>query len=49
MVLAVRAGAIVVKEPVKVSWDGYAGYFAVPDGHLWEVVHNPFFMGETPR
>jgi hypothetical protein len=24
-------------------WDGYSGYFADPDGHLWEVAWNPFF------
>jgi catechol 2,3-dioxygenase-like lactoylglutathione lyase family enzyme len=35
------AGAKVVKEPEKVFWGGYSGYFADPDGHLWEVAHNP--------
>lgn len=25
------------------EWGGYSGYFADPDGHLWEVAHNPFF------
>jgi catechol 2,3-dioxygenase-like lactoylglutathione lyase family enzyme len=40
---AVRAGASMVKEPQKVFWGGYSGYFADPDGHLWEVAWNPFF------
>jgi len=25
-----------------VFWGGYSGYFRDPDGHLWEVAHNPF-------
>lgn len=40
---AVAAGARLVKAPQKVSWGGYSGYFADPDGHLWEVAHNPHF------
>jgi len=40
---AVAAGATLVKKPQKVSWGGYSGYFADPDGHLWEVAHNPLF------
>jgi catechol 2,3-dioxygenase-like lactoylglutathione lyase family enzyme len=39
---AVAAGATVIKRPEKVFWGGYSGYFADPDGHLWEVAHNPF-------
>jgi catechol 2,3-dioxygenase-like lactoylglutathione lyase family enzyme len=39
---AVRAGAVLVKKPQQVFWGGYSGYFADPDGHLWEVAHNPF-------
>jgi len=35
-------GVTVVKEPGKVFWGGYSGYFSDPDGHLWEVAHNPF-------
>ena len=41
--LAVSAGAQVMKQPQKVSWGGYSGYFKDIDGHLWEVAHNPFF------
>ena len=29
------------KTPQKTFWGGYGGYFADPDGHLWEVAHNP--------
>lgn len=32
----------ITKKPVKVFWGGYSGYFADPDGHLWEIAHNPF-------
>jgi predicted lactoylglutathione lyase len=37
------AGAAIIKSPEKVFWGGYSGYFADPDGHLWEVAHNPLF------
>lgn len=40
---AVAAGATLVKTPQKVFWGGYSGYFRDPDGHLWEVAHNPLF------
>ncbi len=33
----------IVKPPQKAEWGGYSGYFADPDGHLWELAHNPFF------
>ena len=35
------AGATMVKPPEATPWGGYSGYFADPDGHLWEVAHNP--------
>ena len=38
---AVAAGGRCVKPGQKVFWGGYSGYFADPDGHLWEVAHNP--------
>ena len=41
--VAVAAGATVLKPPQEVFWGGYSGYFADPDGHLWEVAHNPFW------
>ena len=40
---AAAAGAVLVKEPQKVFWGGYSAYFKDPDGHLWEVAHNPLF------
>ena len=40
---AVSAGAQVLKRPERVFWGGYSGYFADPDGHAWELAHNPFF------
>ncbi len=40
---AVSCGAKPVKKPEKVFWGGYSGYFADPDGHLWELAYNPFF------
>lgn len=39
---AIKAGATAIKQPQKVFWGGYSGYFADPDGYLWEVAHNPF-------
>jgi len=39
---AVSIGARPVKKPQPVFWGGYSGYFADPDGYLWEVAHNPF-------
>ena len=39
---AERSGARIVKPATRVAWGGYSGYFADPDGHLWEIAHNPF-------
>ena len=36
-----RAGGEILKEAQDVFWGGYSGYFADPDGHLWEVAWNP--------
>lgn len=38
-----RAGAKVTKQPETTSYGGYAGYFADPDGHMWEIAFNPGF------
>jgi len=38
-----RAGGRVTKPARATDWGGYSGSFADPDGHLWEVAHNPFF------
>ncbi len=40
---ALAAGAIAITKPAEVFWGGYSGNFADPDGHLWEVAHNPFW------
>lgn len=40
---AVAAGAKLLKKPEDVFWGGYSGYFADPEGHIWELAWNPFF------
>jgi uncharacterized protein len=40
---AVAAGGAALKAPEKVFWGGYSGYWADPDGHVWEVAMNPFW------
>jgi len=40
---ALAAGATKLKAPEKVFWGGYSGYYADPDGHVWEVAMNPFW------
>lgn len=40
---AVAAGGSLLAAAAKAEWGGYTGYFADPDGHAWEVAHNPFW------
>lgn len=40
---AVAAGARLVKPASRAEWGGYSGYFADPDGHLWEAAFAPGF------
>ncbi|WP_028448827.1 VOC family protein [Chitinibacter tainanensis] len=40
---AAAGGGQLSKPGQATSWGGYAGYFADPDGHLWEVAWNPDF------
>jgi uncharacterized protein len=40
---ALGAGARILKPAEATDWGGYSGYFADPDGHPWEVAHNPSF------
>lgn len=40
---AEKAGGKVLKRGYRVFWGGYIGYFADPDGHVWEVAYNPQF------
>ena len=47
---ALAAGATALKRPEKVFWGGYSGYWADPDGHVWEVAFNPFWpLGPNGR
>ena len=41
--LAEEGGATVTRRPETTFYGGYAGYFTDPDGHVWEVAHNPGF------
>jgi uncharacterized protein len=43
LALAAAAGANITKPAQDTFWGGHGGYFSDPDGHLWEVVWNPFF------
>lgn len=40
---ALAAGATALKPPETAEWGGYSGYWADPDGHVWEVAMNPFW------
>ena len=37
-------GGRIVKPPATTPWGGYSGYFADPDGHLWEIALAPMFL-----
>lgn len=39
---AITAGATLVRPADRTNWGGFRGYFADPDGFLWEVCYNPF-------
>jgi hypothetical protein len=38
-----RAGAVVTRAPAETFYGGYAGGFRDPEGHVWEIAHNPGF------
>ena len=40
---AMAVGAALLRRPEKTEYGGYRGYFADPDGHVWEVVQAPGF------
>jgi catechol 2,3-dioxygenase-like lactoylglutathione lyase family enzyme len=40
---AAAAGATVTRPPRETFYGGYAGCFRDPDGHVWEIAHNPGF------
>ena len=41
------AGAIVTRTGAVTFWGGYSGAFTDPDGHPWEIAHNPFWTLEA--
>jgi predicted lactoylglutathione lyase len=41
--VAERAGATITRPPGDTFYGGYAECFADPDGHIWEIAHNPGF------
>ena len=43
LVEAERAGATIGRGGAATFWGGYSGVFVDPDGHPWEVAHNPFW------
>jgi predicted lactoylglutathione lyase len=46
----ILAGGTVTSPPRATDWGGYSGYFADPDGHVWEVAYNPSFpLGSDGR
>jgi catechol 2,3-dioxygenase-like lactoylglutathione lyase family enzyme len=38
------AGARIAREPAATFWGGYSGVFLDPEGHPWEVAHNPHWQ-----
>jgi catechol 2,3-dioxygenase-like lactoylglutathione lyase family enzyme len=41
------AGAVIGRSGAPTAWGGYSGVFIDPDGHPWEVAHNPYWpLGE---
>ncbi|MGC9669928.1 VOC family protein [Planosporangium sp. 12N6] len=43
MRVAAEAGAVITRPAAETSYGGYAGWFTDPDGHVWEIAHNPGF------
>ena len=41
--VASAAGATITRSPADTFYGGYAGCFTDPDGHVWEIAHNPGF------
>ncbi len=35
------AGAVIGREPAETFWGGYSSVFIDPEGHPWEIAHNP--------
>ena len=43
LIRAVAAGGRALRPAQATFWGGYSGYVADPDGHAWEIAHNPGF------
>ena len=43
MAAAEQAGAVVTRPATRTFYGGYTGVFTDPDGHPWEIAHNPGF------
>ena len=43
------AGATIGREPGKTFWGGYSGVFVDPEGHPWEIAHNPHWTVGADR
>jgi uncharacterized protein len=43
MARALKAGATELVPAKEADWGGYHGHFLDPDGHIWEIAHNPHF------
>ena len=41
------AGATIARDAGRTFWGGYSGVFLDPDGHPWEIAHNPFWTLEA--
>lgn len=44
---ALACGATQLKAPETVFWGGYSGYYADPDGHVWEMLFNPNWLPDA--
>jgi len=44
MAVAAEAGAVITQAARETFYGGYADFFADPDGHVWEIAHNPGFV-----
>ena len=47
MAEAEAAGAAIAKPAAETFWGGYSGVFHDPDGHPWEIAHNPYWTLEV--
>lgn len=43
---AMEAGGKILKAGAPTFWGGYSGYFADPDGHVWEIAYGAFPLNE---